>query len=518
MSSLLTPIDSSELSHNKTITDQVTDVEDHSEGTVQELQLKRGLKNRHVSFLALAGIIGPGILVGASAMTAEGPLSLIVGFGVVGLIAFAMVQSLGELATLYPLGNVLSTLGNKLFDQAIGGALGWNYVIIWVAVLANEYNMVASIMSYWIPQVPLYGHVLMFWAFFLVLQFMAVSKFGEMEFWLALFKIVGIVAFYIFSIVYAAGGVKGQEAIGFRYWHEPGPLAHGFRSIVSTLVFASTFYSGTEIVAIAASETSNPRKAIPTAIRQTFVRIIIIYMGIGFFYGLTVPYNAPELASENDTLKSPMTVAIMRAGWAGGVNLVNAFILVTCVSAINSCIYIGSRTVVHLAHEGSAPRIFARINKAGVPYFAVLGFNACGMLLLMNISTGAAQAYYYIVNLSGVAVFIVWGGVNVYHFRFRRAWAFQGRSVDELPYRALWYPALPIFGVITNTFLALIQGWDTLKPFRAADFVDAYILFPFFFVLVGVLKLATKSKWQHLAEIDLDDGRRADLDDFEKPL
>lgn len=476
------------------------------------LHLKRGLKDRHISLLALAGIIGPGILVGAALPTSNGPLSLIVGFGVVGLIAFSMVQSLGELATLYPSGNVFSTLGNKFIDRAIGGTVGWNYCIIWIAVLANEYNTVAAIMQYWGPQVPLYGYILIFWAAFLAFQFLGVSKFGEAEYWLALFKIVGIVAFYIFSIIYAAGGVKGQKAFGFQYWRNPGPLAHGFKSIVSTFVFASTFYSGTEAVAIAASETRNPQRAIPKAIRQTFIRIIIIYMGIAFFYGLTVPYNAPELSADAKTLKSPMSVAITRAGWTGGTNLVNAFILITCISAINSSLYIGSRTMVHLANEGSAPKILAKTNKLGVPYFAVTLFNLFGLLSLMNVSTGAASAYSYIVNLSGVAVFIVWGAVNVYHLRFRKAWALQGRTVSELPYAGLWYPYLPIFGIAANAFLALIQGWSTFKPFSAKDFVDAYILLPFFFVLFLFLKVINKTKRVRLSEVDLDEGRRKDLD------
>lgn len=480
-----------------------------------QVNLKRGLKDRHISLIALAGIIGPGILVGAALPTANGPLSLIIGFGIIGLIAFSMIQSLGELATLYPLGNVFSTLGNKFVDRAIGGTVGWNYCIIWIAVMANEYNTVASIMMYWGPQVPLYGYILIFWAAFLAFQFLGVSKFGEAEYWLALFKIVGILAFYLFSIIYAAGGVKGQPAFGFRYWRNPGPLAHGFKSIASTFVFASTFYSGTEAVAIAASESRNPGKAIPSAIRQTFVRIIIIYMGIAFFYGLTVPYNAPELNSEARALKSPMSVAITRAGWDGGVHLINAFILITCVSAVNSSLFIGSRTLVHLANEGSAPKFLRNVNRMGVPYNAVVLFNLFGLISMMNVSTGAAMAYQYIVNLSGVAVFIVWGFTNFYHLRFRKAWTLQGRSVESLPYKGLWYPVLPILGIVLNIFLALVQGWSTFKPFSAKDFVDAYILLPFFLVLATFLKLVNKTKWVDLNEVNLDEGRRKDLDDLE---
>lgn len=484
---------------------------DFTEHEGRPLNLQRGLKDRHISLLALAGIIGPGILVGAAGPTGEGPASMIIGFGVIGIIAFAMVQSLGELSTLYPLGCVFSTLGEKFVDKAIGGTVGWNYVIIWVAVLANEYNMVANILVGWGPQVPLYGYILIFWAAFTAFQFLGVKTFGEAEFWLALTKLVGIFAFYIFSIVYVSGGVKGRPAFGFHYWNDPGPLADGFKSVVSTFVFASTFYSGTESVAIAASETRNPSKAIPTAIRQTFIRIIVIYMGIALFYGMTVPYNDPLLERSN-TLSSPMTIAIHNAGWPGGRHLINAFIIVTCVSAINSSIYIGSRTIVHLANEGLAPKFLARLNRMQVPYFAVILMSSLGLISLMNVSTGAAEAYNYIVNISGVAVFICWGAINFYHLRFRRAWKLQGRSVESLPYKGWLFPYLPIAGLVLDLFLLLIQGWDTFKPFSAKDFVDAYVLIPFFFVLTAVYKFWQKTKWVNLSEVDLDEGRRKDLD------
>lgn len=48
--------------------------------------VKRGLKNRHLSMMALAGIIGPGLLVGAGgALNSGGPASLLIGFGVIGI-------------------------------------------------------------------------------------------------------------------------------------------------------------------------------------------------------------------------------------------------------------------------------------------------------------------------------------------------------------------------------------------------------------------------------------------------
>lgn len=479
--------------------------------------LKHGLKDRHLSLIALAGIIGPGIAVGAAQALANGPAAMLIGFGIIGIIALIMMQSLGELTTLYPTGGAFSTLGAKFVDYAYGGAVGWNYVIVWVCVLANEYNVTAAILQFWGPQVPLYGYILMFWALFMGFQFLGVKTFGEFEFWLALFKIFGFIAFYIFSIVYVSGGVKGTKAFGFHYWNDPGPFKSGFKSVASCFTFASTFYSGTEVVAIAASESKNPGRAVPSAIRQTVWRILIIYIGIAISYGLTVPYNDSRLQRDTKTLSSPMTIAIQRAGWEGGAHLINAFIIVICISAINSSIYTGSRAMVHLAHEGCAPFFFKWVTKQGVPWVAVVVMNCLGLISLMNYSTDAANAYSYIVNLSGVAVFIVWGNICFYHLRFRRAMKLQGRSLDELPFKAWGYPYLPIIGVVLNLFLALIQGWQYFKPFDAGNWVDAYVLLPFFFVLYFGFKIWHKSKWVDLNEVDLDAGRRADVDVHEKP-
>lgn len=478
----------------------------------ETIPLKRKLKNRHVSLLALAGIIGPGILIGASLALGNGPASLIIGFGVIGLVAFAMMQSLGELSTLYPIGGAFSTLGNKFVDRAFGGTVGWYYVIVWVAVLANEYNTTASILQFWGPEVPLYGYILIFWVAFLAFQFLGVASFGEAEYWLALFKILGLVAFYLFSLIYMCGGVKGRPAFGFQYWNNPGAFNHGFKGVALTFVFASTFYAGTEAIAVAAAETRNPSRAIPKAIRQTFWRIILVYMGIAISYGVTVPYNDPALNSGTKTLKSPMTIAITRAGWNQAAHLVNAFILLSCISAINSSIYIGSRTIVNLAGEGAAPKFLSKVNKMGVPYNAVILMNLFGLISLMNINTGAAKAYGYIVNLLGVAVFVVWGSVCFLHIRFRKAWKLQGRTTDELPFKALWFPWLAWAGLLANIFLGLIQGWSYFKPFDAGNFVDAYILLPFFVILFIFLKIVNKTSFIKLEDIDLDDGRRKDLE------
>ncbi|KAI0382381.1 putative amino acid transporter [Hypomontagnella monticulosa] len=480
-----------------------------------ESGVKRGLKTRHLSMMALAGIIGPGLLVGSGgALSSGGPASLLIGFGVIGIIAFSIMQSLGELTTLYPSGGAFTQLASRMVDPAFGVAVGWNYFIIWVAVLANEYNATTSILVFWSDKVPVWGYFLLLWTAFLLFQLCGVSTFGEAEFWLALLKLVGLVAFYIFAIVYVSGGVSGADAIGFRYWHDPGPFVEGFRGVAKVFVFCSTFYAGCESVAVAATETKNPRVAVPLAIRQVFWRIIFIYMGAAFFFGLTCPSNADQLVNGSSrALLSPMTVALQNAGWQGGVHLINAFILVTCISAINSSIYIASRTVLFMAQQRMAPSFLGCTDNRGVPIPAITFANAFGALAMMNVSTGAAKAYSYIVNLSGVSTFLVWGSISLTHIRFREAWAAQGYHVQDLPFVSLWYPWNAYFGLGANVFLALVQGWSTFSPWDAGAFVDAYILLPLFFVIFIGYKLVFKTRFWRKDEIDLQSGRRRDLEE-----
>lgn len=252
----------------------------------------------------------------------------------------------------------------------------------------------------------------------------------------------------------------------------------------------------------------------PLAIRQVFWRIIFVYMGSAIFYGLTCPSNADGLVSAHaSTLKSPMSIAIQNAGWAGGVHLVNAFIFVTCLSAINSSIYIGSRTLLFMAQDGKAPKILGWCNRRGVPVWAILFTNACGALSMMNVSQGAGKAYTYIVNLSGVSTFLVWGAISFIHIRFRAAWHAQGYSAADLPFKSFGYPINAWFGLAANMFLAIIQGWANFSPWNAAGFVDAYILLPLFPVIYFAYKLIFRTRLHSLQEVDLLSGRRRDLDE-----
>lgn len=115
-------------------------------------------------------------------------------------------------------------------------------------------------------------------------------------------KVVSLMGLILLGIIVDLGGNPQHDRIGFRYWRQPnGPmgsyLVHqvhneqfavflGFWSTLTTALFA---YIGSELVAVTAGEAQNPRKTIPRAIKSTFVRVFVFYIGCVFAISLIVP-------------------------------------------------------------------------------------------------------------------------------------------------------------------------------------------------------------------------------------
>ena len=65
--------------------------------------LHRKLGSVHIQMIAIGGAIGAGLFIGSgSALATGGPGTLILDFGIIGIMLFCTVNALGELATLFP--------------------------------------------------------------------------------------------------------------------------------------------------------------------------------------------------------------------------------------------------------------------------------------------------------------------------------------------------------------------------------------------------------------------------------
>ncbi len=132
----------------------------------------------------------------------------------------------------------------------------------WAGNIAAEYNLVSVVLTYWTDKVPAYGWILIAWFFYQCVSFLGVIVYGELEYWLALWKIICVCVGFLLAILCNTGAIGG-DYIGFRYWKEPGPVVHGINGFGQSFVLAAVYYCGTELVAITAGESRNPNKDIP---------------------------------------------------------------------------------------------------------------------------------------------------------------------------------------------------------------------------------------------------------------
>ena len=117
--------------------------------------------------------------------------------------------------------------------------------------------------------------------------------------------------------------------------------------------------------------------------------------------------------------------------------MLNAVITISVISVANSCTFGSTRTIQALAAEGMAPKFLAYVDKHGRPLWCIVLQIAFGFLAFANeADEGGSEFFSWLLALSGLAYFFIWGSICFAHIRFRAGWAAHGRSVDEIPYRA----------------------------------------------------------------------------------
>jgi amino acid transporter len=377
-----------------------------------------------------------------------------------GIMIFNVVYALGELAVMYPVSGGFYTYSSRFIDPSWGFAMGWNYVFQWAIVLPLELNVAAITVHYWEGAQGTSVAVFMtvFWVFIILINLFGTLGYAEEEFWSSCLKLSATVIFMIIALVLVLGGgpKKGlySEYWGARTWYDPGAFRNGFKGFCTVFVTAAFSFSGTELIGLAAAETANPLKSLPGAIRQVFWRVTLFYILGLTFVGLLVRSDDERLlgATGGGSNTSPFVIAAKDAGLIGFDSFMNVVILVSVVSIGVSGIYGGSRTLTALADQGYAPKCFAYIDRSGRPLWSVLFVLAWGALCYMNLASTGVTIFNWFVALSGLAALFTWGSICLAHIRFRKAWAYHGHTLDEIPFKA----ALGVWGSWLGLFIIAI--------------------------------------------------------------
>ena len=396
-------------------------------------KLERGLKNRHLQMIALGGAIGTGLFYGsASTIALAGPaITLAYLFG--GTIIFLIMRMLGEMAVEEPVSGSFSYYAAKYWGAFPGFLSGWNYWFNYVIVSMAELTAVGIYMNYWFPDLPQWVSALVCLVVITAVNLINVRMYGELEFWMAIIKVVAIVGMIVFGLYLIFSQMGPFPANFSNLWAHGGFFPHGIYGVVISLVIVMFSFGGIELIGITAGEADEPSKSIPKAINQVIWRILIFYIGTLLVLMTLYPWDKVGLEA------SPFVQIFSQIGIPAAANLLNIVVLTAAVSVYNSAIYSNSRMLFGLASDGNAPLFLKSLSAKGVPVNGI--FVSSGMTLAVVALNYffPGKAFMYLISIAVAAVVVSWFVIVVTHMKFRSACKAEG-SLEKLQFKSLFYP------------------------------------------------------------------------------
>ena len=471
----------------------------------QTNSVKRNLKTRHVTMIALGGCIGTGLfMTSGSTISKAGPGGGLVAYIAMGLMVYFLMTSLGELATNLPVSGSFATYNARYVDPALGFAMGWNYWFNWAITVAVDISTAALLIQYWLPKSPGWIWSLLVLIVIFLINALTVSTFGETEYWLSIIKVTTVIIFLIigFAMIF---GIMNGPAVGLKnFTYKKAPFVGGIPAIINVFLIAGFSFQGTELIGVTAGESEDPKKAVPKAINDVFWRILLFYILSIFVIAALIPYTSPNLlsAANGNIAVSPFTLVFKRAGLAFAASFMNAVVLTSVLSSANSGAYASTRMLYSLAQDKYAPQIFAKTTKSGIPFYALLA-TILVSLLTFTTSIFGQKIYMWLVAASGLTGFIAWVGIALSHYRFRRAFIKQGYQLSELKYHAKLFPLGPI---IALALCIIVIGGQNIEAFVKWDWQQigiTYISVPLVLILYFGYKWKHHTKIIPLDEIDV---------------
>ncbi len=462
-------------------------------------KLQKGLRAKEISMIALGGAMGTGIFLAMGNTIKDGGVGYAaLGYALMGIIVYFVCTSLGEMATLSPDSGSVGSYGARFIDPALGFALSWDYWFNKTVAIATEMVAGTMIMKFWFPHISSILASAIFLILIVAFNLLSSKLYGITEYWFTAIKLVTVIVFIIIGILMIVG-ILGKEKIGIsNYFLDGGPFIGGFKSLFNIFLIAGLSFVGTELVGVAAGESENPKKEIPKAINMTFRRIYILYLGTILIVGAVIP---PSQAGVNTSI---FTLVFENLGIPGAASIINIIILSSVLSAANSDMYASSRLLYSMAENKHAPKIFAKLNKKGIPIYGILLAIVISALCFLTGIYAEDTVYMWLIVLSSISGFIGWFGISLSHYRFRKAYVVQGNKIKDLPYRAKLFPFGVVLSIISLIIVIIGQGYIYIQQDNISGFIAAYSGIVIFILLWLGYKVKYKTKVIKLKDIKLE--------------
>lgn len=435
-------------------------------------ELQRGLKNRHVQLISIGGAIGTGLFLGSGkSIQLAGP-SILLAYLITGGICFLIMRALGEL--------LLSNTDNHSFLDFVAEYLGkkaafitgWTYWFCWIAIAMADLTAIGMYVRFWAPNVPQWLPELIALVLLLGFNLIAVSLFGELEFWFALIKVVAIIALILvgaYMLVTHYHTDSGPVSLS-NLWSHGGFFPKGGNGFLLSFQMVTFAFVGIELVGLIAGETENPKKVLPEAINNIPIRIILFYLGALIVIMSIYPWNSLQAD------KSPFVEVFAEIGIVTAATIINLVVLSAAASACNSAIYSTGRMLRSLSQEGSAPKSFKKLTRHHVPGNALF-FSTIVILTAVILNYVMPEEVFTLISSIATTCFLfVWSILVYTHMKYRRSMIGKKAHSFKMPF----YP-------VSNILVFLFMIFICFVLFLGKDTRLSLLLTPIWFILLLVI-------------------------------
>ncbi|MGJ5751425.1 gamma-aminobutyrate:proton symporter (AAT family) [Streptomyces puniciscabiei] len=414
--------------------------------------LQAGLKNRHLSMIAIGGVIGAGLFVGSSSGIATAGPGILLSYAIVGTLVVLVMRMLGEMSAANPTSGSFSAHADRALGRWAGFSIGWLYWFFWVVVLAVEATAGAGILHGWVPGVPQWAWALIVMTVLTATNLVSVGSYGEFEFWFAGIKVVAISAFIVIGLLAIFGvlpGVHADKASFGNLTDHGGFLPHGPGTILTGVLLVVFSFMGSEIATLAAGESEDPQRAVTKSTNSIIWRIGVFYLGSILVVVSLLPWNDASIVKQGSYVAALNTLGIPDAG-----QIMKVIILTSVLSCLNSGLYTASRMAFSLGQRGDAPKAFARTTSRGVPMAAILASVVFGFVAVFFNYAYPKTVFLFLVNSSGAVALFVWLVICFSQLRMRKI--IQREAPEKLVVKMWLYPYLTW---ATAFFILFVLGY-----------------------------------------------------------